>query len=120
MQKIVKNPKCALKGSITIPSDKSVSHRAVILCSLAEGKSVIKNFSNGQDPKSSLKICQELGVNCEFENNNLVINSRGILSKPQKKLNCGNSGTTMRFMCGILAAQNFTSTLTGDESQKDL
>lgn len=116
MQKIVKNPKCALKGSITIPSDKSVSHRAVILCSLAEGKSVIKNFSNGQDPKSSLKICQELGVNCEFENNNLVINSRGILSKPQKELNCGNSGTTMRFMCGILVAQNFTSTLTGDES----
>ncbi len=113
--KIGKN-KNGLKGEITIPPDKSISHRAIMFASLAKGKSVIKNFSSGQDPISSLKICQALGINASFANNDLIVNSNGKLLPPQNRLNCGNSGTTMRFMAGILAGQNFNSTLIGDES----
>ena len=116
MKKFVQNLNKPLKGEIKIPSDKSISHRAVIFTSLAKGKSIIKNFSKGQDPLSSLKICQNLGVQAEFVNDDLIINSSGRLIAPTADLDCGNSGTTMRFMCGILAGQNFDSTLIGDES----
>lgn len=106
-----------LKGYVTIPADKSISHRAVMLASLAKGKSVIKNFSNGADPLSSLSVFSALGVKHEFINKNtLVINSNGNLSTPSDVLNCGNSGTTMRLVSGVLAGQNFKSVLCGDES----
>lgn len=116
MKNISQKPSKGLKGEITIPADKSVSHRAIILSSLADGKSVIKNFSNGKDPKSSLKVCQSLGVETELKNNILTVKSNGILKRPESELYCGNSGTTMRFMAGVLAGQNFSSILTGDES----
>lgn len=115
MKKFVEKTKRGLKGQIIIPADKSISHRAVILASLADGKSIIKNFSQGQDPQSTLKICQTLGINAEFKDD-LIINSTGKLYAPTNNLDCGNSGTTMRFMAGILAGQNFKSTLIGDES----
>ena len=115
MNKVVKNFLKGLKGEITIPADKSVSHRAVILASLAKGKSIIKNFSKGKDPLSSLEVCKNLGVNASFDAN-LEINSTGKLLAPISKLDCGNSGTTMRFMAGVLAGQNFNSVLIGDES----
>ncbi len=116
MQKIVNKVNKGLNGSVTIPSDKSISHRAVMFTSIANGKSVIKNFSSGQDPHSSLKVCKALGINANFENNSLIIYSKGVLSKPIQELDCGNSGTTMRLMSGILAGQKFNSTLIGDES----
>lgn len=106
----------SLKGSIIIPSDKSISHRAVMLASLANGKSCIKNFSKGQDPVSTLNLFKNLGVCSEFKNDNLIINSTGILTPPIKDLDCGNSGTTMRLVSGILSGQNFNSILFGDES----
>ena len=115
MQKQVEKLNHPLSGEIIIPADKSLSHRAVILTSLANGTSVIKNFSKGQDPLSSLKICQNLGVEIEF-NTDLIIKSTGKLQSPIETLDCGNSGTTMRFMAGILAGQNFNSLLTGDKS----
>lgn len=115
MQKIIHKVNSGLKGNVTIPSDKSVSHRAVMFASLANGKSVIKNFSKGQDPLSSLKVCKALGIDAEFKDN-LIIKSSGNLSAPSEALDCGNSGTTMRLMSGILAGQNFISTLIGDES----
>lgn len=115
MQKIINKINNGLKGTITIPADKSISHRAVMFASLANGKSVIKNFSKGQDPFSSLKVCKALGIDAEFKDN-LVITSNGNFSVPSEVLDCGNSGTTMRLMSGILAGQNFTSTLIGDES----
>lgn len=115
MKKIVEKINHGLEGEITIPSDKSISHRAVILASLAKGKSIIKNFSQGQDPLSTLKICQNLGINTEFKDD-LIITSAGKFSPPTALLDCGNSGTTMRFMAGVLAGQNFNSTLIGDES----
>ena len=105
-----------LKGRITIPSDKSISHRAVIFSSLANGKSVIKNFSKGHDPLSTLEVCKNLGINYEFINNELHITSQGRLQTPENPLYCGNSGTTMRLMAGVLAGQKFNSTLTGDQS----
>lgn len=116
MQKIIYKSEKGLKGSVTIPSDKSISHRAIMFTSLARGKSVIKNFSKGQDPLSSLKVCKTLGIDAEFINEELIVKSKGILSAPQTQLDCGNSGTTMRLMSGILAGQNFNSTLIGDES----
>lgn len=115
MQKIVNKINNGLKGTVTIPADKSISHRAVMFASLANGKSVIKNFSKGQDPLSSLKVCKALGIDVEFKDN-LIIKSSGNLSAPSAALDCGNSGTTMRLMSGILAGQNFISTLIGDES----
>ena len=116
MQKIVYKSEKGLKGTVTIPSDKSISHRAIMFTSLARGKSVIKNFSKGQDPLSSLKVCKALGIDAEFSNEELIVKSKGILSTPQTQLDCGNSGTTMRLMSGILAGQKFNSTLIGDES----
>lgn len=116
MQKIIYKSEKGLKGTVTIPSDKSISHRAIMFTSLARGKSVIKNFSKGQDPLSSLKVCKALGIDAEFSNEELIVKSKGILSAPQTQLDCGNSGTTMRLMSGILAGQKFNSTLIGDES----
>lgn len=116
MQKIIYKSEKGLKGTVTIPSDKSISHRAIMFTSLANGKSVIKNFSKGQDPLSSLKVCRALEIDAEFSNEELIVKSKGILSAPQTQLDCGNSGTTMRLMSGILAGQKFNSTLIGDES----
>ena len=117
MQKIVQKNTKGLKGVITIPSDKSISHRAVMLSSLAKGKSVIKNFSKGADPISTLKLFKALGIDFCYEGENtLIVKSNGVLSCPIKPLDCGNSGTTMRLVSGILAGSSFTSTLIGDES----
>ena len=93
MRKIINKNQSGLNGIAEIPSDKSISHRAVMFSSLAKGKSVIKNFSKGQDPLSSLKVCQALGVNAEFENEELIISSFGKLKAPKSPLDCGNSGT---------------------------
>ncbi len=117
MQKIVEKLQNGLKGCVEIPSDKSISHRAVMLSSLAKGKSLIRNFSNGEDPISTLKLFEQLGVKAKYiDEKTLEIVSEGKLSAPLKALNCGNSGTTMRLVSGILAGQKFNSTLIGDES----
>lgn len=105
-----------LNGEIEIPSDKSLSHRAVIFSTLAKGKSIIKNFSKGQDPHSSLEICKVLGAEINEDRQTVFVNSTGILKKPLNDLYCGNSGTTMRLMAGVLSGQNFDSVLSGDES----
>jgi 3-phosphoshikimate 1-carboxyvinyltransferase len=116
MNKIVKRNFKNLSGEIIIPADKSLSHRAVIFSSLAKGKSIIKNFSSGKDPYSSLNVCRCLGVDIEINENTIIVNSDGILKKSAGDLYCGNSGTTMRLMCGALAAYPFKSLLIGDES----
>ena len=106
-----------LKGEITIPADKSISHRAVMFSSIAKGNCIIKNFSSGQDCHSTLRLFQSLGVNIEFLDEKTVnIKSDGILRRANSPLDCGNSGTTMRLVSGILSGQNFDSVLTGDES----
>lgn len=105
-----------LSGEVTIPADKSISHRAIIFSALAKGKSIIKNFSNGQDPHSTLNIFKQLGVQFEEEGTTVVVNSCGVLQPSNSPLDCGNSGTTMRLMAGVLAGQKFNSTLIGDDS----
>ncbi len=106
-----------LRGTITIPSDKSISHRAVMFASLANGKSVINNFSNGKDPLSTVSVCKNLGVDIELhDEKTVIVKSNGKFRAPAEVLDCGNSGTTMRMMAGLLAGQSFNSILTGDES----
>lgn len=107
-----------LKGEITIPADKSISHRAVMFSSIAKGKSIISNFSNGADCHSTLNLFKQLGVKAEFLNHKTIQIEGGNLT-PNNSDNiyhCGNSGTTMRLVSGILAGQNFDSILAGDES----
>ena len=116
MDKIVEKIKNGLRGEIVIPSDKSISHRAVIFSALAKGRSVIRNFSGGQDPHSSLSVCCALGVDYKFLDGVLYVISDGKLKSPLSALDCGNSGTTMRLISGILSGQNFNSVLTVDES----
>ena len=116
MQKKVSINTKPLKGEISIPADKSISHRAVMLSSLAKGKSIIRNFSDGQDPLSTLKIFNQLGIESNITEDSIIIQSSGILKSTETPLDCGNSGTTMRLISGILAGQNFNSTLIGDES----
>lgn len=105
-----------LSGEVTIPADKSISHRTIIFSALAKGKSIIKNFSNGQDPHSTLNIFKQLGVQFEEEGTTVVVKSSGLLQSSNSPLDCGNSGTTMRLMAGVLAGQKFNSTLIGDDS----
>lgn len=105
-----------LKGEIEIPADKSISHRSLIIGSLTKGKMKIENFSSAEDCASTLKILTELGAKIEKTDNTLHADFSACYKAPKGILDCGNSGTTMRLMSGILAAQNFTSTLCGDES----
>lgn len=109
--------KDSLIGEITVPSDKSISHRAVMFLSLARGVSKIENFSQGADCLSTLEVFKSLGICAEFKDEKtIIINSQNGFTSPKNDLYCGNSGTTMRLMSGILAGQNFNSILTGDES----
>ncbi len=117
MQKAVKPNLKKIIGEITIPADKSISHRSIILPCLANGKSIIKNFATGQDPHSTINIFKALGVNIKYQTDStVIIESNGKLKQPANILDCGNSGTTIRLVSGILAGQNFTSVLTGDKS----
>lgn len=106
-----------LKGEITIPADKSISHRAVMLTSLAKGKSLITNFSSGADCWSTLNIFKQLGIEInEIDKKTIEIISGGKLQESKTPLNAGNSGTTTRLLAGILAGQNFNSQIIGDGS----
>ena len=116
MQKIVRNNFKSLNGQIAVPADKSVSHRAMIFAALANGKSVIKNFSDGQDPHSTVEVCGKLGAEIIQNGSEITVVSDGKLRSYADNIYCGNSGTTMRLMTGVLAGQNFDSVLTGDES----
>jgi len=101
-----------------MPGDKSISHRAAMIAALADGTSSIKNFSTSADCAATLSCLAALGVTIERDNASLVISGVGIdgLRERQAALDCGNSGTTMRLLAGILAGQDFNSTLTGDDS----
>jgi 3-phosphoshikimate 1-carboxyvinyltransferase len=101
-----------------MPGDKSISHRAAMIAALAEGTSRVRNFSTSADCNSTLSCLKELGVSIVREGADLLIHGVGSdgFRLPRGPLDCGNSGTTMRLLAGILAGQNFESTLTGDVS----
>jgi 3-phosphoshikimate 1-carboxyvinyltransferase len=106
------------KGEFSPTPDKSISHRAVIFSSLSKGKSVIKNFLRAEDPISTVNAFRALGVDIHFEGDDLIVIGNGIhgLQEPNDVINCGNSGTTMRLLSGVLSGNPFLSVLTGDES----
>ncbi len=111
-------PAKLLRGKINLPGDKSISHRAAILSTMVTGETRIENFATSADCASTLYCLQDLGVEIKKENTTVFIKGVGKngFSEPKKELDCGNSGTTMRLLTGVLAGQNFDSVLIGDES----
>src|ERR1700751_738948 len=109
-----------LQGALRLPGDKSISHRYAMLAAIAEGESRFENYSTGADCASTLACLGALGVHWERKNgggNVIEIKGRGpALGAPASALDCGNSGSTMRMLSGILAGQEFSSELIGDES----
>ena len=108
-----------LKGKLTIPGDKSISHRAVMFGALAEGLTEVEGFLPGADCLSTIDCFRRMGILVEEQGKErLLIHGRGLhgLKKPQDILDAGNSGTTTRLISGILSGQNFETTLTGDAS----
>ena len=107
-----------LHGEITVPGDKSISHRAVMFGSLAKGTTRITHFLEGADCLSTISCFRKMGIDIENNNGEILVHGKGLrgLSSPTDILDVGNSGTTTRLISGILAGQNFVSELTGDDS----
>ena len=105
-----------LIGEINVPGDKSISHRAVIFASIAEGESRVKNFLMGEDCVSSLNAMRLMGVEAEINGSSITIKGTGLrgLREPEDIIDAGNSGTTIRLLSGLLAGQDFFSIITGD------
>lgn len=117
---VVVRPARNVRGSVELPGDKSISHRYGMLAGIAEGTSRIENYSTGADCASTLGCMRTLGVNWErkSEGQNVIeVHGKGFsLAAPANPLDCGNSGSTMRMLSGIVAGQSFTSQMIGDES----
>lgn len=113
----IKKLACA-KGEITVPGDKSISHRGVMLGSLAKGVTRISGFLSGADCLSTIDCFRKMGINIEIEGDNVTVYGKGVhgLCAPKEMLYTGNSGTTTRLLCGILSGQEFDSSITGDAS----
>lgn len=111
-------PAKSLRGVLTLPGDKSISHRAAMIGALAQGKTLIENFATSADCASTLNCLEKLGVNIKREGVTVFIEGVGLdrLRETKEELDCGNSGSTMRMLAGILAGQPFTSKMIGDES----
>ena len=110
--------KTGLKGTLTVPGDKSISHRAVMFGALAEGTTTIHGFLKGADCLSTIGCFQAMGIDIEEKEDTIYVRGKGLrgLQAPDGVLDVGNSGTTTRLISGILAGQNFTSELSGDAS----
>lgn len=117
---VIVRPAHNVRGSVSLPGDKSISHRYAMLAALADGPSHLENYSTGADCASTLGCLRSLGVKWERSdgpNNLIVVQGSGLaLAPPSEALDCGNSGSTVRMLSGILAGQNFTSEMTGDAS----
>ena len=112
------NPCAPLRGEITVPGDKSISHRAVMLGALASGTTHITGFLMGEDCLSTIDCFRKMGVSIDVSDKEVVVEGVGLhgLTAPKSELYTGNSGTTTRLLGGILAGQSFTSTMNGDAS----
>ena len=111
-------PITSLRGTMEVPSDKSISHRAVMFGSLALGTTHITNFLMGADCLSTISCFRKLGIEIEINGSDVTVHGKGLhgLTKSNDILDCGNSGTTVRLISGILSGQDFETTLTGDAS----
>ena len=112
------SPASAITGAITLPGDKSMSHRYAMISAIADGESRIHNYSTGADCHSTLGCVRALGVDVEIDGTEVLIKGRGLegLRPPVNDLDAGNSGSTIRMLSGILAAQPFLTRIFGDES----
>ncbi|SNZ15787.1 3-phosphoshikimate 1-carboxyvinyltransferase [Hydrogenobacter hydrogenophilus] len=109
-----------VKGEIRVPSDKSISHRAILISSIAEGKSVIRNWLVSEDTKATFNAVLQLGVKAHMKGNEVIIEGRDYLfNEPSNILDAKNSGTTARLLMGVLSTQDFFSVITGDESLRN-
>ncbi|MCX6040996.1 MAG: hypothetical protein NTV69_07670, partial [Caldilinea sp.] len=116
MTQITVAPGAGLTGACTVPGDKSISHRAVMFGSIAEGDTVIRNFLDGGDCRSTIAVMRGLGVSIDvIAPTELVVHGRGLegLQEPADVLDCGNSGTTIRLLTGLLVGQQFPTFLNG-------
>ena len=111
-------PTRGLKGEVTIPGDKSISHRSIMLGSIALGTTEITYFLEGADCLSTIDCFRKMGVEIERKPSSILVHGKGLrgLTAPASTLNVGNSGTTTRLISGILSGQNFATTLSGDDS----
>ncbi len=111
-------PAQSLSGTLDLPADKSISHRSVMFASLHDGTSTITNFSDAADPHSTIACMRDLGVAIQEDGDKIVVEGvgRSGLVDPNEPLNCGNSGTTMRLLSGIIGGAGVSATLIGDES----
>ena len=107
-----------LKGEIHVPGDKSISHRSIMLGSIAQGVTEVRGFLQGADCLSTISCFRQMGVEIENDKGTVVVHGNGMrgLKRPGAPLDCGNSGTTTRIIAGLLSAQDFDVTLTGDAS----
>ena len=107
-----------LKGTVSVPGDKSISHRCIMFGSIANGTTEIHNFLKGADCLATIRCFQSMGINIEETDHTITVHGKGLhgLSAPLNILDVGNSGTTTRLLSGILAGQKFESKLSGDES----
>lgn len=118
MNNFISKPVTSLKGTITVPGDKSISHRSLMLGSVAEGDTHISGFLPGEDNRATLHIMRALGVTIEeHSDTELLVHGVGLygLKAPQAALDCGNAGTAIRLLVGLLAGQMFDAVLTGDQ-----
>ena len=111
------HPARSIRGTVELPGDKSISHRYAMLSGIADGPSRLENYSTGADCASTLGCMRALGVKWERKDNVIEVQGSGMsLSAPATPLDCGNSGSTIRMLSGIVSAQDFTSEMVGDES----
>ena len=117
MKRVLQSKK-PLHGEISVPGDKSIGHRAVIFGSIAHGSSRVSNLSGGEDNQRTVQAFKDLGVKISSEGETLHIDGNGWegLTAPKTTIDCGNSGTTMRLLSGVLAGRPFTTILDGDQS----
>ncbi len=110
-------PAQAVRGDLTVPGDKSISHRSIMLGSIAKGTTTISNFLRGEDNFSTMQAFRAMGVPIEDDGQTITVTGVGLhgLKEPGDLLDCGNSGTTIRLMTGLLSGQSFFSVLTGDQ-----
>jgi 3-phosphoshikimate 1-carboxyvinyltransferase len=118
MSALTITPAGPLQGTIAVPGDKSITHRAIILSALAEGDSAISAYCRGEDCLNTMRAFEAMGIQIEERPEQLLVRGKGLwgLTEPRQPLDCGNSGTGIRLLTGLLAGQDFFSTLTGDES----
>ena len=118
MTSLTIQPGRSLIGTISVPGDKSITHRAIILSSLADGTRTVLNYCRGEDCLNTIRACQALGVRIDESPDKLRVHGKGLwgLGEPVAPIDCGNSGTGIRLLTGLLAGQDFFAVLTGDDS----